>query len=174
LFDVAEANGKTFVGIASVGVDSDANRIANEAKLVKGNLVYLYAAVRALAQWRDANFEVVVDGERHTFRGVDVIVGNSKAYGGGMYALPHAELDDGLLEVLVTTQKPKLGLAGLTMRSFTGSHVTDPALHFMRGREVEVSADRPFEVYADGDPIATLPVKIRVAERVLRVMVPRD
>ena len=170
--DVGEANGRPFVGIASVGVDSDANRIANEAKLVKGNLVYLYAAVRALAQWRDANWEVVVDGERHAFRGCDVIVGNSKAYGGGMYALPHAQLDDGLLEVLVTTQKPKLGLMGLTVRSFRGAHVDDPALRFLRGREVEVSADRPFEVYADGDPIATLPVKIRVAERVLRVMVP--
>jgi YegS/Rv2252/BmrU family lipid kinase len=170
--DVAEANGKTFVGIASCGVDSDANRIANEAKVVKGNLVYLYAAVRALIQWRDATFEVVVDGERHSFRGCDVLVGNSKAYGGGMYALPHAELDDGLLEVMITTQKPKLGLMKLTMEAFTGSHIDDPALRFLRGREVEVRADRPFEVYADGDPVAELPVRITVAERVLRVMVP--
>ena len=172
--DVGEANGKTFVGIASLGVDSDANRIANEAKLVKGNLVYLYAAVRALAQWRDANFEVTVDGRPHTFRGCQVVVGNSKAYGGGMYALPHAELDDGLLDVLVTTHKRKLGLLKLTVKSFTGSHVDDPVLRFLRGREVEVRADRPFDVYADGDPVAELPVKIRVAERVLRVMVPES
>ena len=172
LLDVAEANGRTFVGIASLGVDSDANRIANEAKLVKGNLVYLYAAVRALIEWKDANFEVIVDGKRHSFRGCNVLVGNSKAYGGGMYALPHAQLDDGLLEVLVTTHESKRTLMRLTMRAFTGSHVTHPALEFLRGREVEVRADRPFDVYADGDPIAGLPVKIRVAERVLRVMVP--
>jgi YegS/Rv2252/BmrU family lipid kinase len=170
--DVGEANGKTFVGIASLGVDSDANRIANEAKLVKGNLVYLYAAVRALAQWRDATFEVTVDGHPHTFRGCQVVVGNSKAYGGGMYALPHAELDDGLLDVLVTTHERKLRLVKLTVKAFTGSHVDDPALRFLRGREVEVRADRPFDVYADGDPIAETPVRIRVAERVLRVMVP--
>jgi YegS/Rv2252/BmrU family lipid kinase len=170
--DVGDANGKMFVGIASMGVDSDANRIANEAKLVKGNLVYMYAALRALAQWRDANWEVIVDGRRHTFRGCQVAVANSKAYGGGMYAVPHAVLDDGLLEVLVTTQKPKLDLVRLTVRSFTGSHVDDAALHFLRGREVEVRADREFDVYADGDPVATLPVKIRAAERALRVMVP--
>lgn len=170
--DVGEANGRTFVGIASLGVDSDANRIANEAKLVRGNLVYLYAAVRALIEWRDADFEVIVDGEHHSFRGCDVLVGNSKAYGGGMYALPHAELDDGLLDVLVTTHRPKLALMRLTAKAFTGSHIVDPALRFLRGREVEVRADRPFDVYADGDPIAELPVRIRVAERVLRVMVP--
>ncbi|HEX8646788.1 MAG TPA: diacylglycerol kinase family protein [Thermoleophilaceae bacterium] len=172
MVDVAEANGRTFVGIASLGIDSDANRIANEAKLVKGNLVYLYAAVRALIEWKGASFEVIVDGERHSFRGCSIAVANSKAYGGGMYAVPHAQLDDGLLDVLITTEAPKPTLLRLTLRSFTGSHVTHPALHFLRGREVEVRADRPFDVYADGDPIAELPVRIRVAERVLRVMVP--
>ena len=170
--DVAEANGRTFVGIASLGIDSDANRIANEARVVKGNLVYLYAAVRALIEWKGATFEVVVDGEHHSFRGCSIAVANSKAYGGGMYAVPHAQLDDGLLDVLVTTEAPKPTLLRLTLKAFTGSHVTHPALRFLRGREVEVRSDRPFDVYADGDPVAELPVRIRVAERVLRVMVP--
>ena len=174
MLDVAEANGKTFVGIASLGIDSDANRIANEAKLVKGNLVYLYAAVRALIEWKGAGFEVIVDGERHSLRGCSIAVANSKAYGGGMYAVPQAVLDDGLLDVLVTTEAPKLALLRMTVQSFRGAHVTNPALRFLRGREVEVRADRPFQVYADGDPIAETPVTIRVAERVLRVMVPES
>ena len=38
--DVGEVNERRFLGIASCGFDSDANRIANEARLVKGNLVY--------------------------------------------------------------------------------------------------------------------------------------
>jgi diacylglycerol kinase family enzyme len=55
---------------------------------------------------------------------------------------------------------------------FSGSHVDDPRLRFMRGEEIEVSADRPFVVYADGDPIGELPVRIRVARQALRVLVP--
>ena len=51
---MAEVDGSRFLGIASFGFDSDANRIANEAKLVRGNLVYLYAALRALAAWKPA------------------------------------------------------------------------------------------------------------------------
>ncbi len=78
------------MGIASVGFDSDANRIANETRVVKGDLVYLYAALRALWHWKDATFEVVVDGERHSVTGYAVAVANSKAYGGGMYLVPHA------------------------------------------------------------------------------------
>ena len=88
LLDVANVDGTPFVGIASFGFDSDANRIANEAKLVKGNLVYLYAALRALVAWKPAHFTVDVDGERHEFTGYSVAVGNSKVYGGGMFVLP--------------------------------------------------------------------------------------
>src|SRR5215210_7680608 len=36
--DMGEVNGRRFLCIASCGFDSDANRIANEAKLVRGNL----------------------------------------------------------------------------------------------------------------------------------------
>jgi YegS/Rv2252/BmrU family lipid kinase len=172
--DVAEVDGRQYVGIASCGFDSDANRIANEARLVRGNLVYLYAALRALAAWKHATFEVTVDGERHTVTGYSVIVANSKAYGGGMYVVPHAELDDGRLDVMLTEGSSKLNFLKGLPKLFTGSHVDDPHLRFIRGSQVEVHADRPFTVYADGDPIGELPVHIRVAPRALRVIVPRS
>jgi hypothetical protein len=67
-----------------------------ETRLIKGNLVYAYAALRALAAWRPAAFTVTVDGaEPFEFSGYSVAVGNSRAYGGGMFITPHAELDDG-------------------------------------------------------------------------------
>ena len=50
--DLGCVGGRTFIGIASCGFDSVANRIANETKLVRGNLVYAYGAMRALAGWR--------------------------------------------------------------------------------------------------------------------------
>ena len=173
LVDVAEAGGRSFVGIASVGIDSDANRMANETKLVKGNLVYLYAGLRALAAWKDATFEVIVDGERHTVTGTSVVVANSKAYGGGMYVMPHAQLDDGLLDVMLSGAQPKWQHLKLIPRIFKGTHVDDPSFRFTRGATVEVSADRPFTVYADGDPIGNLPLTVKVARRALRVAVPR-
>jgi diacylglycerol kinase family enzyme len=43
-----DRDGRAFVGIASAGFDSDANRIANEAPSWLGGLVYAYGALRAL------------------------------------------------------------------------------------------------------------------------------
>ena len=170
--DVPNVDGASFVGIASCGFDSEANRIANEAKVVRGNLVYLYAALRALAAWKHATFKVVVDGEEHSLTGWSVVVANSKAYGGGMYVVPHADLDDGKLDVMLSDASSKLHFLAHVSKVFKGAHVDDPTIRFIRGEDVEVSADRPFVVYADGDPIGELPVRIRVARQALRVLVP--
>ena len=172
LLDVANVDGTPFVGIASFGFDSDANRIANEAELVRGNAVYLYAALRALAAWKPAAFSVTVDGERHEVSGYSVAVGNSKAYGGGMIVLPEAELDDGRLDVLISTQAPKLTFLRGVFKTFKAAHVDSPHAQFLRGEVIEVSSDRPFVIYGDGDPIGTTPATVRVEPRCLRVIVP--
>jgi YegS/Rv2252/BmrU family lipid kinase len=170
--DVAEVNGRRFLGIASCGFDSDANRIANEARFVKGNLVYLYAALRALAAWKPARFEVALDGERHEFTGWAVAAANSRAYGGGMFLAPDAELDDGKLDVVMTSDTSKLHCLVNLPKVFKGTHVDNPEVTIMRASEVEIAADRPFAVYADGDPIADLPATIRVLPRALEVIAP--
>jgi YegS/Rv2252/BmrU family lipid kinase len=172
LLDVAEVDGIPFVGIASFGFDSEANRIANEAKLVRGNAVYLYAALRALAAWKPAAFGVTVDGERHDVSGYSVAVGNSKAYGGGMFVLPEAELDDGKLDVLISKDASKLAFLRGVFQTFKAAHVDSPNAEFLRGATVEVSSDRPFVIYGDGDPIGTTPATMRVQQRCLRVIVP--
>ncbi len=60
--DIGEVEGRSFIGIASFGFDSDANRIANEAPAFLGRFVYTYAALRALVAWRPATFTVSLDG----------------------------------------------------------------------------------------------------------------
>jgi YegS/Rv2252/BmrU family lipid kinase len=172
LIDVANVDGTPYLGIASFGFDSDANRIANDAKLVRGNAVYLYAALRALAAWKPASFTVTVDGEPHELRGYSVAVGNSKAYGGGMFVLPQAELDDGRLDVLVSKQASKLTFLRELPKVFKGAHLDSPHVQFLRGEVIELSSDRPFVIYGDGDPIGATPATARVEPRCLRVVVP--
>jgi YegS/Rv2252/BmrU family lipid kinase len=170
--DVGEVDGTPFVGIASFGFDSEANRIANDAKLIRGTAVYLYAALRALAAWKPAAFTLTIDGERHDYTGYSIAVGNSKAYGGGMMVLPDAELDDGRLDVLVSKEAGKLTFLRGVFHTFKAAHVDSPHAEFLRGEVVEVASDRPFVIYADGDPIGATPAIMRVQPRCLRVIVP--
>jgi YegS/Rv2252/BmrU family lipid kinase len=170
-----QPHGRGFVGIASVGFDSDANRIANEAPSWLGGLVYAYGALKALASWKPARFEIELDppGERRAFTAYTIGTANSKAYGGGMLAAPDAMLDDGLLEVIVLESIGKLAfLTKILPNVFKGTHVHEPSVHVFRAREVSISADRPFTMYADGDPIGELPLTVRAVTAAVNVLVP--
>jgi YegS/Rv2252/BmrU family lipid kinase len=170
--DVAEVNGHRYLCIASCGFDSDANRIANEAKVVRGNLVYLYAALRALAAWKPAHFTVVADGQRHEVTGYSVAAANSKAYGGGMLMAPDAVLDDGMLDVVMSGAHGKLRFLASLPKVFKGTHVEEDEVTVVRAADVEIRADRGFAVYADGDHVTDLPATLRVLRQALSVIAP--
>jgi YegS/Rv2252/BmrU family lipid kinase len=170
--DVGDVDGRTFIGIASLGFDSEANRIANEAPSRLGPLVYLYGALRTVATWKHARFEVTVDGESRDFSGWSVAAANSKAYGGGMYIAPDAELDDGALDVVLCSATSKLTFLRFLPKVFKGTHVDLPSIEILRGAQVTIAADRPFVVYADGDPIGELPLTVRAIRHAVHVLLP--
>ena len=111
--------------IASCGFDSDANRIANETRLVRGNLVYAYGALRALVDLAagDIHGSSSTAASTATFTGYTVAAANSKAYGGGMLLAPDASLEDGLLDVVMVAEVPKLRFLRLLPTVFKGAHV---------------------------------------------------
>jgi diacylglycerol kinase family enzyme len=55
---------------------------------------------------------------------------------------------------------------------FNGTHVRNPAVRVLRGAEVRVESDRPFVVYADGDPIGETPITLRALPAALQVLMP--
>ena len=171
--DLGVIGERTFIGIASCGFDSEANRIANETTLVRGRLVYAYGLLRALAGWRPATFTIAVDGaDARSVSGYTVAAANSRYYGGGMMLAPDATLQDGMLDVVLILETPKLRFLRHAPAVFTGAHVRLENVELLRGHTIEISASRPFTMYADGDPIAELPVTVSVLPAAVQTLVP--
>jgi YegS/Rv2252/BmrU family lipid kinase len=169
--DLGEAGGRTFVGIASAGFDSDANRIANATR-VPGDAAYLYGALRALAGWRPARFALELDGEPVVHVGYNVAAANGRQYGGGMLLAPDAALDDGRFDVVTVGDVGRLRFLSQLPKVFRGAHVRNAEVSVRHARELRIAADRPFALYADGDPLAELPVTVRTLPAALRAIVP--
>jgi YegS/Rv2252/BmrU family lipid kinase len=170
--DVGEANGKRFLGIASVGFDSECNRLANETHWLRGNSVYAYSMMRTLIGWRSARFTLAVGEERKRISGYFVAVANNSVYGGGMYIAPDAELDDGEFDVVSIGEGGKLRFLWGLKDVLKGRHLSKDEVDVFRTPRLQIDASRPFPVYADGDHLTDLPVSLRVLPRSLSILVP--
>jgi YegS/Rv2252/BmrU family lipid kinase len=170
--DAGEVNGVLFVGIASIGLESEVTPIVNAAPRVGGRAIYLAATLYGLARWRPAGFELDLDGEHLTFTGYLAAVANSGRFGGGMRLAPDARLDDGLLDVVTIGHISRTHFVRATPKVFRGTHGNEPNVYMSQANAVRLDADRPFAVYADGDELAWTPALVRALPAALKVRVP--
>jgi diacylglycerol kinase (ATP) len=171
---LGDGSERHFVNVAGAGFDSEVTETANRMRTrVQGTAKYVAAVFKTLLKFRPAQFEVSVDGDRRSLSGMLIAVGNGRSYGGGMHVCPSAMLNDGVLEVCVVGGMSRGAFVRAFPRVFRGTHVTHPKVTMLRGSKVEVSADRRFDVYADGEPAGPLPAVFTVVTAALRVAVPR-
>ncbi len=89
-----------------------------------------------------------------------------------MMLAPDASLSDGELEIVMISDVSRLRFLLLAPTVFRGAHVRQRNVEVIRCKQVRISASRPFEMYADGDPIAELPVTVSARPAAVRTIVP--
>jgi diacylglycerol kinase (ATP) len=163
-----------FVNVAGAGFDSEVNETANNMKWkAQGTAKYVASVVSTLRRFTPAQFEVTVDGSHRSLSGMLIAVGNGESYGGGMRVAAGASLTDGLLDVCVVGGMSKGAFLRAFPKVFRGTHVTHPKVTMLKGARVEISADRPFDVYADGERSVPLTAVFEVLPGALKVAFPK-
>ena len=169
-----EGGGRLYLNVAGTGFDSEVTEAANRMRTrVQGTAKYVAAVFRTLPGFRAGRFEIDIDGTGHTLPGMMIAVGNGKSYGGGMKITPGASFTDGLLDLTVIGAMSKPEFVRSFPTVFRGTHVNHPKVSTLRGARIEIAADRPFEVYADGERCGPLPATFEIVPKALRVVVPR-
>jgi YegS/Rv2252/BmrU family lipid kinase len=169
--DLATVAGRCYLNVAGAGFDSEVNRVANQRLgWAKGRPRYVGAVLAELVVGRTAEFQLVLDGQASRLRGWLVAVANGPSYGGGMRVAPAASLGDGRLDVVVIHDIGKLEFLRTFPKVFSGRHVEHPAVTVHRATRVELDADRPLAVYADGEPAGTLPATFEVRPAAITVL----
>ena len=171
--DLGYCEDRAFIGIASIGFDSDCQERALRSTLPLGQLTYLFTALATVASWKPVAFHCSVDGQPLELEGWSVAVANTGMYGGGMRLAPGASVTDGLLDVVTSSTTSRRTFLRSLPKVFKGSHVDEPSVSVTRASTVTLDAERPFRVFADGDPVGSLPCTVTVKAGALRVLLPR-
>ncbi|HEY7144332.1 MAG TPA: diacylglycerol kinase family protein [Streptosporangiaceae bacterium] len=175
-------------GSVYAGVPSVAGQLANQARWLPGPLLYPVAALRALARWAPATFLTEITGPeggppggaRRQVRGYAIVVANAAYFGAGMQVAPGASIDDGMLDIVIMRDGPKLAFVRALARIRGGGHLALPQVSLEHGTEVMLSVDRDLPAAADGDTLpcadplpAGAPLRLRALPGALSVVTPR-
>jgi YegS/Rv2252/BmrU family lipid kinase len=154
------ADGRHFALTAGMGLD--AAMIAGTPTASKRRFgVAAYVASAARAVWSASSFgvEIVANGERVEREAGLVMIANVASVLDGRFSLgPEIAHDDGWLNVAVLSPRGLRDGLTLASRLARGDFRPDPRMLFIRTRAVQVTADRPVPMQADGEllPGATL------------------
>jgi diacylglycerol kinase (ATP) len=163
--------GAYFVTVLAAGFDAIVNERANQMTWPRGQMRYNLATVAELRTLEPIPYVLELDGEEIRLEATLVAVGNGPSFGGGLRICEGAELDDGLLDVVIIKPLGKLELLRTYPKLFRGTHIHHPQYVHHRVREVSVTAPG-IVAYADGERIGPLPLTVGVAPGALRVLAP--
>jgi diacylglycerol kinase (ATP) len=169
--DLARAGGTYFVTVLAAGFDSKVNERANRMTWPAGQMRYNLATLAELRVFQPLSYTLEMDGRVRRLDAMLVAVGNGPSFGGGLRITHGAEIDDGLLDVVVIKPMSKLELVRTYPKLYWGGHVTHPQYEHHRVRSVTLAA-HGVVAYADGERLGSLPVTVDVAPSALRVLAP--
>ena len=166
-----------FINVATGGLGaeiSDAND--EEMKRRWGKLSYLRASLEVAKDFEVREVKLTLDGEERMVRAVNIAIGNCRYTGGGWLALPKANPEDGLLDIVVIENagiKEILTLAPAALSS--SDYLNNEGVFSARAREIKVeTSPGGLDFTADGELIGDEPAEFTVIPHALKVVVGED
>jgi lipid kinase YegS len=153
--DLGVVNGRRFLNVSVGGFGTDATEgAAGEVKRVLGPLAYVLRGVQELVEMDAAEGRFVAGGEC-LFAGPFLFfaVGNGRRTGGGNLLTPRADPSDGLLDVCIVPALSRAQFVALAPLLRSGRHVDRGEVIYRQVPALEVEADAPLRVNADGEPM---------------------
>jgi diacylglycerol kinase (ATP) len=147
-------------------------RLTEEMKRSWGPLAYLRSAAEALPDLTDYHTRIAFDGEElHEIATYNIVIANARYVAGGIPIAPQAEIDDGLVDVMIVPRASMPQLAMLVPQILLGQHTDNDLLIFRRARKVEVESQPRMWFNADGELVGNEPSTFEVLPRALNVIV---
>ena len=176
-FDLIDVNGDLSLNICCVGLDS---RIGAEMvrfkrlPMVSGSLAYILSMVVNLFKGTSEHYVVEIDGETIDAEQTFVCVANARYYGGGFYAVPDAEPNDGLLDILLVKKLHLWQIPGAIAKYKAGRYkeLGHIARHFRTNR-ITVRCDKDSPVNLDGEIRMAKHVEMKIADKKIRFFYPK-
>ncbi len=168
----AHPGARYFVNGLDTGFGAQVAAHVHDVPFLTGTAMYLVGIFKTLADYSIPRVKLTLDDSK-TFEQTSamVVASNGRCFGGGFWIAPQAEIDDGLLDVIIADGLGRAGILSLLPKVMQGKHLDDPRVKFLRARRMVVESPDPLIVETDGEipfmqahrlEIEILPKRLRV------------
>jgi diacylglycerol kinase (ATP) len=165
------------LNVATIGLGAEvAARVASQGNALRrlpGEARFVSAAFGALVAWRERPVRVIVDDHEVIENPSNLIaVANGIYAGGGMMFAPHARTDDGLIDLVLTSNLTRPTILKELPRIRRGQHLANPKVRVVKARRVRIETETcdALLVEADGNVRGHTPAQFQVMPGALRVI----
>lgn len=148
--DIGFANGQPFISNAGVAFDAlIARKFAKSVR--RGFAMYSWLVTKYLWMYKAWKWNIEIDGKLITEKAFIITVANCKQFGYNFQIAPDADYTDGLFNVVIVRNFPRM-LGGLiVLRAMNGSIYKSPYVTNYRAKEVTISHPELRLMQTDGD-----------------------
>ncbi|HSW39064.1 MAG TPA: diacylglycerol kinase family protein [Acidobacteriota bacterium] len=171
LGEFGRESARKFILFTGIGFDAAAVcRVNPSLKDRLGMGAYVFAIIKCLHSYPFPEFSVTAGSKR--FIATSCLACNARSYGGGLLFCPDADMEDGLLDVLVVEGIHRLGLASLLFHAWLGRAKNPEWVHRFRAKEIIIEGERSIPAQIDGEFLGVLPSRIGFAGNRFPLIVP--
>lgn len=144
-----------FINGAGAGIDSLICHYVNNDKK-KSKISYFINFFRAILTYKRMDFDITVDGKKHTFkRGYLAAVQNGKYFGGGMKVAPKGDITSDEYEICVAHNLNNFLIQLLFITIYLGWHkLIKKRITFLKGKDIKIELKDTAYLQTDGEVIA--------------------
>jgi diacylglycerol kinase (ATP) len=152
--DAGRMNGRYFANGAGVGFDARVTQVARSIRWPIGDLVYLVAILRCLAEGISTP-SLTITSPGFDWRGPVTLanVANGPWIGGMFHIAPMADNGDARFELLIARPVTRRRLLALLPKLVRGEHVEELEITHATVTRVVIEADTPVPAHVDGEVI---------------------
>jgi diacylglycerol kinase (ATP) len=165
--------------VAGVGLDAEVARRANGLpRWLRGHGGYALSLAPTIFRFAALPMKISTSDEAGgwTTRSAQPTIlaafANTSTYGGGMKIAPHAQMDDGQLDVCVIGGVDPFKLACMFPTVYFGRHLSIREVDYFQAEHLRVETETALDVYADGEYVCRTPVEVAVQRGALKVLTP--
>ena len=170
--DAGCVEGKNFFIVTGMGFDAIVGKLFDEGN-IRGPLPYFAIGLREFQLYRPEVFILKFDGKQVAAPALLVTIANMKGWGVGAVIAPHAEPDDGLLEICILHRIKLIKALFHLPKLFNGNIEKVRTYERYQAKSVQIIREKAGPIHFDGEPYdAGAIVNVSVDHRALKVVVP--